>query len=407
MLRRALPFLVLVSAAFGQINTTNNSVTVTAGPSQTVPPDQVTFSVTIESGLSLSFNDLIAALKGSGLSATNFVNVYSSQQYSSTSNRPFTVLEWNFQVAAPLSGVKAETAVLKGLQTSLKPLTLTYSAQALTSTQAQIQACALSDLVSGARTQAQQLATAANLVLGNVAAMATYISTRIGPTAPLPYVAPACSLTMTFGGGQTSQRTLTVSASRTVNVTPDQVALAAYVDTTVDGTVDDAVAALAGTGFTAANLLNVSPLYSQSGNEWLFSTTVPLAKITDSLAALQKAQNGVSGTAGVVTAFSFAVQGTQVSSDLAAAQDCTKTALVSDAQAYARRVAAAAGVALNGILAISDDGSQAVAGAFFAASTLNVVRTGDFSLVNPFLISPFPVSPQPGCSVTVQFGIGQ
>jgi hypothetical protein len=80
MLRRALPFLVLVSAAFGQINTTNNSVTVTAGPSQTVPPDQVTFAVTIESGLSLSFNDLIAALKGSGLTATNFTNVYSSQQ---------------------------------------------------------------------------------------------------------------------------------------------------------------------------------------------------------------------------------------------------------------------------------------------------------------------------------------
>jgi uncharacterized protein YggE len=325
-----------------------------------------------------------------------------ASKYSSTSNRPFTVLEWNFQVVAPLSGVKAETAVLKGLQTSLKPLTLTYSAQAQTSTQAQIQACALSDLVSGARTQAQQLATAANLVLGNVAAMTTYLSTRIGPAAPLPYVAPACSLTMTFGGGQTSQRTLTVAASRTINVAPDQVALAAYVDTTVDGTLDDAVAALAGTGFTAANLLNVSPLYSQSGNEWLFSVTVPLAKITDSLAALQKVQNGVSGMAGVVTAVGFDVQGTQVSSDLAAAQDCTKTALISDAQAYARRVAAAAGVALNGILAISDNGSPAVAGAFFAASTLGVVRTGDFSLVNSIVTSP-----QPGCSVTVQFGIGQ
>jgi uncharacterized protein YggE len=401
MLRSCLAFLLFGQLVFGQINTTSGSVTTTAGLGQNVPPDQVTFTVTIESGLSLSFNDLIAALKGSGLSATNFTNVYSNQQYSSTSNRPFTVLEWNFQVVAPLSGVKAETAVLKRLQTSLKPLTLTYSAQALTSTQAQIQACAVSDLVSSARTQAQQLAAAANLVPGNVAAMATYISTRIGPTAPIPYVVPACSLTMTFGGGQNSQRTLTVSASRTINVTPDQVTLAAYVDTTVDGTLDDAVAALAGTGFTGANLLNVSPLYSQSGNEWQFSATVPLAKIIDSLAALQKAQNGVSGTAGVVTAVSFAVQGTQVSSDLAAAQDCTKPALVADAQAYARRVAAAAGLSLNGILAISDGAAQG-SGAVGAFTALNTVRSGDFSLVSSFLTSP-----QPSCSVTVQFGIGQ
>jgi uncharacterized protein YggE len=395
------PLLVLVSAAFGQINTTN-SVTVTAGPRQTAtPPDQVIFTVTIEAGLSVTINDLITALKGTGLSATNFVNVYSSQQYTPATNQPFTALEWIFQVAVPLGGMKAETAVLKALQTSLKPLTLTYTLQAQTSTQALVQSCSLSDLVSTGHTQAQQLATAANLVLGNIAAIATYISTRIGPAAPLPYVAPACSLTMTFGLGQASQRTLTVSASRSVSVTPDQVVLGAYVDTAADGTVDDAIAALAGTGLTAANLINVNPLYSQSGNEWVFSVTVPLAKLTDSLAAFRKAQNGVSGSAGIVTAVSFAVLGTQVSSDLAAAQDCTKAALVSDAQAYARRVAAAAGVALNGILAINDGGAQ-TSGAFFALASLNTVRSGDFSLVSSVLTSP-----QPNCSVTVQFGFGQ
>jgi len=390
MLGRVLPFVVLVSVAFGQVNTSSGSVSVTAGPSQTPPPDQVTFTVAIDSGLTLTLDDLLAALKGSGLGATNFVNVYYNQQ----------VLEWTFQVAVPLSAMKAETGVLQGLQNSLKPLIVNYSVQgAQTSTQALVQSCSLSDLVSTARTQAKQLAMAANLPLGNLAAVATSVSTMIGPAAPTPYVVPACWLTATFGPGQTSPHTLTVSASRTVNIPPDQVVVAAYINTTVDGTVDDAVAALAGTGIRVSNLLNVSPLYLQAGNQWQFSLTVSFAKMNATLAALQKAQNGVSKT-GPVTAVSFSVQGAQVSSDLAATQDCTKTALVADAQAHARRVAAAAGVSLNGIVAISDNGSPGVAYAAFA--NLNTVRTGDFSLVNSVLTSP-----QPGCSVTVQFGIGQ
>ena len=85
-----------------------------------------------------------------------------------------------------------------------------------------------------------------------------------------------------------------------------------------------------------------------------------------------------------------------MSAELVASQDCTKTALVADAQAHARRVAAAAGVSLNGIVTISD--GYAGSGTY---SYIGVVS-------NPFLsLNAVLVGPQPSCSVTVQFGIGQ
>jgi uncharacterized protein YggE len=384
MLRRALVFLSVVSLGFGQVTSSSTSVTVTSTLGQNLPPDQVVFGVTIETDLNTTLDGLMAALKGSPLTPATFASV-SSRQLSAS-----TLLDWEFQITVPLAGLKSETAVLKALQASLSPLSLTYSVQSVqTSRQALVQACALPDLVSDARTKAQQLAVGANLKLGSVAALTASVTTMIGPSATTPYVIPACSLTATFG--QVAAKTLTVYASRTVNVSPDQATVSASVSTPLDGTVDDAVAALAGTGVTSADLQYVNPLYGQNGIAWQFSWTVPFSKLNDEVAALQKAQSK-SGTV------SFSLNGAQASAGLVAAQDCTSTALVTDAQAYARLVTAAAGVSLNGIVAVSDGNSNSRLGDFVVTANYNFLTVSGY-------ISSILASPQGSCAAAVQFGI--
>jgi uncharacterized protein YggE len=393
MLRSCLAVLLLVTAALGQISSTSSSVTTTASVNQNLPPDQVTFVVTLESGFAITLDDLVAALKGTGLSATNFVGVNSSNQLNAAaSGGPAAMLDWYFQIAVPFSGMKTETNLLTVFQANLaqarSPVKLAYSLGASqTSTQALVQSCSLSDLVSAARSQAKDLAAAANLKLGNVTAATTSVSTQIGPAAAAPYIVPACNLTMTFGLGQNAPNTITVSAMRSVNAPPDQATIIAYVDTPENGTLTDALAVLSGTGVTAANLSDVGKNYSQPGLEWRFSLQVPLSKLKDTLAAFQKAP-------GVW----FSVQSTQMSVELLASQDCTKTALVADAQAHARRVAAAARVSLNGILTISD--GYAGSGTYSYIGVFDPISSG--ASLNSLMISP-----QPSCSVTVQFGIGQ
>lgn len=410
MIRRLLIlFLLAPAAAFAQVSSaTTSSVTVTAALNQNLQADQAGFTVTIESGLNATIDDIMGALQGTGLTATNFSTVFSNQQYTNNGNPANLVLDWTFQLNVPLAGMKTEAAALNALATSLSqgqiPLTLSYSVQGLqTSTQAQVQSCALSDLVSAGRIKAQQIADAANLKIGSVLALSTSVSTMIGPSAITPYVVPACSLTMTFALGQQIANKLTVSVSRTVNAPPDQVTFGAYVVTPANGTLDDALTILSGTGVAAGNLIGVNTLYDQSGLEWQFSMAVPLSKMKDTLAAFQKAQSGILTPSGnPATVFSFSVQGTQLSAQLVAAQNCTNAALVADAQAYARQVAAATGVALNGIVGISDRSSVGASVPSELVAELFPV-SGSFS---GFLASTSPqTSPQPSCSLTVQFGI--
>ncbi|SPE40711.1 exported hypothetical protein [Candidatus Sulfopaludibacter sp. SbA3] len=416
MIKRIITFLLLASAVFGQINSGSTSVTVTATLGQNVSPDQIGILVTVESAVTATLADVMAALQGTDLTPSNLSSVYSNQQYNSGTNKPTLVLDWTFQLLVPLANFKSEAAALQALQISLSqtPLTLTYSVQGpLVSTQAQVKSCALADLVSAARTQAQQMASAANLKAGSILSLATSVSTMIGPSAAAPYIIPACSLTVTFALGQQAASALTMSASRTVNVPPDQIVVTAYVDTIIGATVDDALAALSGTGITSANLIGFSGgtqnNYFIGGNstgpglEWSFSIHVPFSKMKDTIAALQTAA-AVTGTS-PVTAVSFSVQGTLVSPQLLAAQDCSYASLVADAQAQARKVAAAASVPLGGIVTISDTASPS-----FLAGDFSQIITGaiyDPTTGNPFSGSFSYGAPPTSCGLTVQFGISQ
>lgn len=397
MISRLLLFVLSVSAiAFGQVSAPSGSVTVTATLGQNVQPDQTTFLITIQSPITTSLDDLMGALQGSGLTLASFSNVYSVQQYANNGKPANLLLEWNFQLAVPLAGMKSEVAALLALVTSLgqgqTPLTLSYQAQGTqVSNQAQVQSCGFGDLFSAVVTKAQQIAGAANQKAGGVTALSSSVNTQIGPAATTPYVIPSCSLTAMFGPVPQTASSITVTASRTVNVPADLIVVAASVTTPAVSTVDDALAVLPGTGLAASNL---SSLYSPSPGilQWQFSLSVPFAKMKDTLAVFQKAAS---------PAVSFAVQGPQVSSQLLAAQDCSYASLLNDAQAQARQVTAAARVALGGIVAIADNN--------YATP---VYRLGDFSQLNAVydpltaVITTVP-SQSLTCSLTVQFGISQ
>jgi uncharacterized protein YggE len=395
MLSRGVAFILSMSAAFAQVNTPSGSVTVTAALGQNVQPDQVAFLVSIQSPLTATLDDVMGALQGSGITLANFLNLSSAQQYSTNGKVTATLLVWSFQLPVSLANLKSETAVLQALSTTLgkgqSSLALSYTINGQqTSNQALAQACAMNDLVASARTKARQVAVAANQTLGSVLSLSTSVSTQIGPSAVAPYVIPSCTLTVVFGSGQPQVPSMIrVSATRMVNVPPDLAVVGGSVYTAAAASVDDALAALAGTGLTASNLTTVYSI-SPANLEWQFSLTVPIAKLKDTLAAFQKIAS---------TTVTFAVQGVQTSAQLVAAQDCSYTSLLNDAQAQARQVTAAAGVALNGLIAVSD-----------AGTVTQGIRTGDFSAIfDPSAGVPLPYvyNSASSCGLTATFGIGQ
>ncbi len=397
MFKHLLPLILSISAAgFGQTTGGSTAISVTATLGQNIQPDQTIFYVTIQSPLTTTFDDVMGALKGTPLTPVTFSNVTTTQNYV-YNQPPTTALNWVFQLSVPLAGVKDQVAALQSLTTSLSqaqtPLPLSYTASGpQTSATAQVQGCGLSDLVSAARTKAQQIAGAANRKPGNISAMSFSVSTMIGPSATPPYVIPACSLGVTFGGPQQLPNAITVSASRTVNVPPDMVNIYAYVEDGAITTIDGALAALPGSGFAAADLVNFSA-NTQSGPppvEWEFSMAVPFSEMTATLTALQKA-------ASQNTAVTFGISGTQLSSQLLAAQDCSYTSLLNDAQAQARQVTAAAGISLNDLISVSD--SSATTPAY--ASRLGNLLVGVVGAIYTTPIQPT------SCALVARYGMGQ
>ena len=82
MLKRTLilGFLLSASLAFGQLD--SNSITVTASQSVNLQPDQVLFAVYVSTPLTASLDDVLAAVKGAGITSANFSGVYSSATLS-------------------------------------------------------------------------------------------------------------------------------------------------------------------------------------------------------------------------------------------------------------------------------------------------------------------------------------
>ena len=230
--------------------------------------------------------------------------------------------------------------------------------------------------------------------------------------------------------------TLTVTATRTLNIQPDQALVSVNLVVARDAGLDDVLAKLNGTGITAANLTSVSQVLGSTAaaggpySEWMFSVQVPFSNLKSTLAALIQAQASLGQISGS-NALSYYISGTQVSADAQAAQPCPFTALVSDARRQADTMAAAAGMRTGAITTVSDGTSVETTGATAAAIAVptSACRIGDFSALYGTIVSSpalIPVAspglsagvvtipvpciatfPQPSCSLTVQFKLIQ
>jgi uncharacterized protein YggE len=185
---------------------------------------------------------------------------------------------------------------------------------------------------------------------------------------------------------------------------PDQVLFAVNVQSGLNTSLDDVVAALQGSGITAANFvgLSVSPSLLYVGTpaipstivappmQWIFSLSAPLAKIKDTIAMLTALQKSVAQqNTGLM--LSFNVQGTQVSAQAQQSHPCAASDLLNDARAQAQKLADAAGLSLGGILAMSSGTS--VSGSVGTSVSVSAV----ISFAPPVLPSV--------CSMTVKFAL--
>jgi uncharacterized protein YggE len=212
---------------------------------------------------------------------------------------------------------------------------------------------------------------------------------------------------------QMDSNTLTITATRALNLQPDQAVLGIYINTPLSTGLDQVTSTLSGTGITAANLVSVNtqpavqPILGSTqaaqALQWTFNVTVPFSKMKDTLASLATSQQGIGQQSG--WSLTYFVQGTKVSAELLASEACALPALVSDARAQAQQVAAAAGVSVGAIVALSDGGgvslpvANSVSGQF--ASFSGATPTLGFA---SFLLAPAIItSPAPSCSLTVQF----
>jgi hypothetical protein len=192
------------SLAFGQLD--SDTLTVSVSQAVNLQPDQIVFRVTQIASPDRSLEDVLASLKAAGITQATFSTVSSVPGSSD--------LQWFFTLAVPLSKMRATSAQL----TAQKILFSVQGLQVSDELQ-RAQQCSIPSMFADIRTQAKNIADAAELVVGDVLSMsqenpqgkfqASYGSISLAPTgafaisqytwfvSPLP--APVnCFLTVQF-----------------------------------------------------------------------------------------------------------------------------------------------------------------------------------------------------------------
>jgi hypothetical protein len=206
--------------------------------------------------------------------------------------------------------------------------------------------------------------------------------------------------------GQLDPNSITVSASQNATLQPDQAVFGVVVQSSVSTSLDDVLAALLGSGITAANFSGVSTQQGQLGStllpggqvqgptlSWAFNLPVPLTKTKDTVASLTTLQQNITKLNNGLT-LSFSIVGTQVSQQLAQSQTCSLPGLIATATTQAQSLAAAANLTVGRILALS-------------SATSNAVSNNSGGLYAGFgsvYFSTISASPPP-CAVTVKFAL--
>jgi uncharacterized protein YggE len=186
-----------------------------------------------------------------------------------------------------------------------------------------------------------------------------------------------------------TDRTITVTASRNINVAPDLGVITVDVLTSTDATLDDVLAAAQGSIVTAANFTSVYTVNrsdpggrtSRDYLDWSFTLTAPLSNPKTTLGQLAALQVAV-GTKNNGMTVSYSLRGTQTSAQALAGQNCAASDLVSDARAQAQKMAVAAGLSVGAVVAVSGASVVTPPSGGFSAGTY-----------------------QPSCSLTVKFAL--
>src|SRR5579884_800151 len=156
---------------------------------------------------------------------------------------------------------------------------------------------------------------------------------------------------------QLDSNTITVTASRSASLTPDQVVFYISVDTPITAALSDVLASVQSAGLTAADFSGVESQLSaliptrgaMSILTWDFTLPVALSQMAGTIANLTKLQQGIGATNPGFNV-SFGVSGVQVSQQLLQTVNCAASDLVSDGRAKAQKLAAAAAVTLGPII---------------------------------------------------------
>lgn len=191
--------------------------------------------------------------------------------------------------------------------------------------------------------------------------------------------------------GQLDPHTLTISATRSTYLQPDDAVFNLSVISSAATTVDQVVAALSALGVNSSNLTGVNNTSSPPNLQWNFNLAVPLSSLTATIGAITKLEQTITQNNSGLT-LTFVVGGTQVSPQLQQSQSCSNSDLIADATAQAQKLAAAAGLTLGPILKLSN-GSLGQPTLVFASAIL-----GDFVPAN-FEPGVSPVT----CSLGVEF----
>jgi uncharacterized protein YggE len=158
------------SLAFGQLE--SDTLTVSVSQSVNLQPDQAVFAIPLITAASTSLDEVVASLKGAGITAANLSSVGLLREHT---------LYLIFTVAVPFSKIPSTAAQL----TAQKIAFYVQGSQVSPALQ-QAQQCPITNLMTDAKAQAKRVADAAELVAGDVLALSGGSPSISGLPIPVP-----------------------------------------------------------------------------------------------------------------------------------------------------------------------------------------------------------------------------
>lgn len=215
---------------------------------------------------------------------------------------------------------------------------------------------------------------------------------------------------------QTQFPSLTITASRSVSIQPDEVVFSINITASAEKELPAILPMLAKSGITAANLSSVTLVRSGDLSRpaaatlaWLFLLPAPISKQKDTIADLTALQQSI-GQNGSGLQMVFSLAGMQ-SSQARASEACSFADLIADARAQAQKLADDAHLKVGSIVALSDAPIIA-ADVGLPVSRIYAPRWFDTSFAS-FLLGSFAIgetsapgaviSPQVTCQVAATF----